>query len=317
MSQSAHQNTIAIVWDFDKTLIPNYMQTPLFEKYGIDEATFWKENNSLKQLYKEQGIRINPDTMYLNHLLTYVKEGICPDLNNDVLRTLGQQLPFFEGLPTFFEESKNCISSDAHFSKFDIKLEHYIVSTGLTEMIKGSVIAPFVDGIWGCEFIESPFVPVNGKLELKEAKTKTLSSIAYTIDNTTKTRALFEINKGANVYESVDVNQQMSEQDRRVPFHNMIYVADGPSDVPAFSVVKKGGGKAFAVYNKAHLKSFEQVVHLQEDGRVDMMGEADYRQGTTTYLWLMSQIRKMAENIVNQKTAQLEKGKDGIPKHIV
>ena len=46
----------------------------------------------------------------------------------------------------------------------------------------------------------------------------------------------------------IDVNAKVPHADRRVPFQNMIYVADGPSDVPVFSVVRQFGGKTFAVY---------------------------------------------------------------------
>lgn len=96
-------------------------------------------------------------------------------------------------------------------------------------MIKGSVVVQYVKGIWGCELIEEEIE--NGE--------KIISEIGYTIDNTSKTRALFEINKGVNRHEGVEVNTKMPEELRRVPFRNMIYVADGPSDIPAFSLVNK------------------------------------------------------------------------------
>ena len=71
------QNIVACVWDFDKTLIPGYMQRPLFEHYDIDEAIFWKEVNQLPALYSERGLRISSDTIYLNHLLSYVRTDPC------------------------------------------------------------------------------------------------------------------------------------------------------------------------------------------------------------------------------------------------
>ena len=69
------QNIIACIWDFDKTLIPGYMQAPLFERYGVDEAKFWNEVNSLAERYKARGYNISGESAYLNHLLTYVREG--------------------------------------------------------------------------------------------------------------------------------------------------------------------------------------------------------------------------------------------------
>ena len=115
----------------------------------------------------------------------------------------------------------------------------------------------------------------------------------------------------------MSVNQTMREEDRRVPFENMIYVADGPSDVPAFSVVKKGGGKTFAVYQQGKPESFRQAKRLLGDQRVDMFGEADYRNNTTTYMWMTEQICEIADRIVNTKKAKLREGNKGVPKHII
>lgn len=89
------QNTIAVIWDFDKTLIPGYMQDPLFEKYGVDSEQFWKEVNSLPEKYQKRGIRVGKDTIYLNHILTCVQQGIFKDLSNSILNNLGEQLEFY------------------------------------------------------------------------------------------------------------------------------------------------------------------------------------------------------------------------------
>lgn len=315
MRPTFNQNIIAIVWDFDKTLIPYYMQKPLFEEYGVDDAQFWKEVNQLPALYKEQGITVSPDTAYLNHILTYVKKGIFKGLSNKKLRMLGAKLDMFPGVPEFFSTCRQIIENNADYQKFDLRLEHYVVSTGLTEVIKGSSINPYLDGIWGCEFIEDFYSPVDGSLKLnKEAE---INNIAYLIDNTTKTRALFEVNKGVNVHpEEISVNQSMNEKERRVPFENMIYIADGPSDIPAFSVAKKNKAKTFAVYNKDVPKSFKQAKQLVEDNRVDNCFEADYREGSSAYLWLTNEIVDIADRIVSSKKSQLRQGKSSVPLHI-
>ncbi len=312
-----NQNIIAIIWDFDKTLIPYYMQKPLFEEYGINEKQFWSEVGQLPGLYKEQGITLSSDTAYLNHILSYVRQGQFQGLNNSKLRELGARLDFFPGLPEFFGKCKTLIETNEAYSRFDLKLEHYIVSTGLTEMIRGSQISQYVKGIWGCEFIEIPYVSNNAKLEAQSSTGSEITSIAYLIDNTTKTRALFEINKGVNIHpDDISVNQSMAEEDRRVPFNHMIYIADGPSDIPAFSVARKNQAKTFAVYNKDNILSFKQTKQLLEDNRVDMFGEADYREGTTTYLWLMEQISSIAENIVTQKKAKMREARESMPVHL-
>jgi hypothetical protein len=317
MNRVNSQNIIAVIWDFDKTLIPNYMQTPLFKRFSVEESRFWKETEMLKDLYKKERIRVNADTLYLNHILTYVQQGIFKNLNNQILRELGKDIHFFPGLPDFFEKTKQIIADKKDYASFELKLEHYIVSTGLTEMIRGSEIAPFVEEIWGCEFIEDPFITTGTELVKQESSQKIITSIAYSIDNTTKTRAVFEINKGVNKFEDISVNQRMPEEDRRVPFENMIYVADGPSDVPAFSVVKKGGGKTFAVYQKEKTESFKQANRLLKDQRVDMFGEADYRDGSATYMWMINEITEIADRIIYNKKSKLSEGSKGVPKHIV
>ena len=96
------QNIIACVWDFDKTLIPGYMQTPLFDAFGIDEKLFWKEVNALPEIYQKKGTRVSSDTIYLNHLISYVKNGILEGLTNAKLRELGKALKFCPGLPELF-----------------------------------------------------------------------------------------------------------------------------------------------------------------------------------------------------------------------
>lgn len=319
MAINLNQDIIAIIWDFDKTLIPNYMQEPLFKKYDVDDVLFWQESNQLTNLYNNIGIYVNPDTCYLNHLISYVQSGKMKGLNNQVLRDLGKEIKFCKGIPDFFIRIKEKIELDSEYQNYDVKVEHYIVSTGLTEMIRGSLIADYVDGIWGCEFIDTPYQPVgNGKLNLDIDIQKEIISIATTIDNTTKTKAIFEINKGVNVHpDQISVNQKMPEDDRRIPFGNMIYIADGPSDIPAFSLVKQRGGKTFAVYQPSNSQSFKQVKLLLESQRVNMIGVADYTEGSITYDWIIDEIKIIADNIVEKKKERLSKGKKDVPGHLI
>ena len=296
------QNIIAMIWDFDKTLINGYMQDPIFKRYGVDGEKFWQEVMSLPKEYEEKGIRVNRDTYYLNHILNYVKNDKFKGLNNHMLREMGKDLEFFNGLPEFFEEIQDLIEKEDKYKRHDIKLEHYIVSTGLTEMIKGSKIYDYAEAVWGCEFIEEDGI---------------LSQIAYAIDNTSKTRAIYEINKGTNYYEKIDVNSSISSEDRRVPIKNMLYIADGPSDVPVFSVVKKNGGKTFAVYRKGNQEEFAQVDQLRADGRVDMFGEADYTKDKVTHMWLSNEVKKLADRIYEEKEDQLAKSFSEAPRHLI
>ena len=300
-------NIIAIIWDFDKTLIREYMQKPLFEEYGVDEPSFWAEVNSLPDKYlREQGIRVNADTIYLNLIIRYAKAGIFKGLNNQKLLDYGRQLEFYDGVPEIFEKTRSLIEDDPLFASHDIRLEHYIVSTGISQIIRGSVVQPYVKNIWGCEFIEEP-----------EGDGSVISEVAYTIDNTTKTRALFEINKGVGIVDGVDVNTQLPEEMRRVHFQNMVYVADGPSDIPAFSVVNQNGGATFAVYPKGDMRALQQVETMRKTGRINMFAEADYTENSTAYVWLCNKIKEFAERIVSEDKGKIaEYTSSGTPKHL-
>src|SRR5437870_5895899 len=96
------QNKIAIIWDFDKTLIPYDMQRPLFAHYGVDEEKFWQESNELPEYYRARGDQLVSEQLYMLHILAYVKAGRFGGLNNALLRELGGRLEFYAGLPEFF-----------------------------------------------------------------------------------------------------------------------------------------------------------------------------------------------------------------------
>jgi len=311
------QNIIACIWDFDKTLIPEYMQTPLFRRYNVDEATFWAETNALVENYRRRGYTLYSEISYLNHLLTYVLAGRMAGLNNAVLRDCGKEIRFYPGLPEFFDASRSWVSDKQEYKKHDIRLEHYVVSTGLAQMIRGSAIAPVVDGIWGCEFIENPLQP--GFLQQKELDLSAAAEIAQigmVIDNTTKTRALFEINKGTNKNPAIDVNSRIAAEDRRIPFQNMIYIADGPSDVPSFSVVKGNGGNAYAVYNPAKQEEYAQNDRLRQSGRIDHYGPADYTPASSTAQWLRLHIHEICDRIVRDREAAVAQRTARPPRHL-
>jgi hypothetical protein len=310
------QNIIALIWDFDKTLIPGYMQEPLFEHYNVDPKKFWKEVNELPNYYQKSELDlIVPDTVYLNHFITYAREGIFKGLNNALLRKLGVKIKFYEGLPAFFKEIKNVVKDNADYQQHDIRIEHYIVSTGLRQMILGSKIAPFIEGIWGCEFVENP--PPPGYLEKPtEKKNQIISQIAYALDNTTKTRAVFEINKGTNKIPDINVNAKIPDEDRRVPIQNMIYIADGPSDIPVFSIINRFGGRTFAVYKPGSKKEFSQVNNLQKQGRVQSYGEANYTEDSQTAMWIKNAVSEIADLIVTNRERALGDKIGKPPRHL-
>lgn len=300
-------NIIAVIWDCDKTLIDGYMQDPIFEKYGIESSKFWDNVNAIPKEYEQKGIRVNKDTYYLNYFIQRAHDGTFPGLNNAKLREFGKQQKFYPGIPQIFEKTKEMFRNDPSYSEYGIQVEHYIVSTGFAEVIRGSELMPFVDGIWGCELLDAPDKDGN----------PVLGEVVYTIDNTTKTRAIFEINKGIQKIDGIDVNSRIPKELRRVQFENMIYIADGPSDIPAFSVVHQYGGSTFAIYPKGDKKAMQQVEQMRADGRIDMYAEADYSENTTANLWITSKIEQLAERIQKREREKIKPFASGVPRHLV
>lgn len=301
-------DVIATVWDFDKTLIPGYMQDPIFKHYGVEAATFWKENSDEIEALQKKKLDVNKDAYYLNRFIRFSQpEQPFDGLNNELLVKLGAQLEFYPGAVDLFHEIAQ-MNDDETYKEFGIKFEKYIVSTGFKKMIQGSLIATHVRKVWGAELVDIP--GPDGKYRLGE--------IAYSLDNTTKTRAIFEINKGVGIIEgsTIDVNTKIPLEKRRVQFCNMIYVADGPSDVPAFSVLNQKGGATMAVYPKGDVRAFKEVDKLSRDHRIQMIAEADYCQGSGAYLWLMTRLREQAQELIN-RIKDPYKQSPGTPNHLV
>ncbi|OUU41951.1 MAG: haloacid dehalogenase-like hydrolase [Verrucomicrobia bacterium TMED56] len=316
MTHPYGQNIVACIWDFDKTLIPGYMQTPLFEYYNINESVFWEEVNKLPEIYLQRGCNVSSDTIYLNHLLSYVKNGPMRGLTNQKLSGFGEKLEFCPGLPNLFQTLAE-IPKLEEFIDHDFKLEHYIISTGLSPMIKGSKIFPFVEDVFACEFIESPLPPkYTSQTELSLPLDLEISQVGMTVDNTIKTRFIFEINKGSNKNPKIDVNSSIPHEARRIPVDQMIYVADGPSDVPVFAVVKGMGGKTYAVYDPSNEKEFEQSCDLVEHGRVHNNGPADYRENSPTYLWIKQKTFDILRTMIAKKDKNLNENTGSSPKHL-
>jgi len=288
------QNVIAVVWDFDNTLIPGYMQRPLFQRFAVDDAEFWAEVGALPAAYAREGIaHVAGDSIYLNHILAYVRAGRFPELSNRMLHDLGRELGFFPGLPDFFPALAQRAAEAGR--RLGVTLEHYVVSNGLAAMIRGSAIAPHLAGCWGCEFVAhqpGPGFLAGGSAAAIDASAE-IQAVAYVIDNTTKTRALFEINKGTNRHPEIQLNAAVKSEDRRVPFSRMIYLADGPSDVPVFSLLRRMGGRCCAVYRPGDPSAFAQANGLLRQDRVQAVGPADYRDGSQTWLWLHAQVEEI------------------------
>ena len=297
------QNIIAVLWDFDKTLIPGYMQTPIFAHYKVDEEQFWRTVEEGK--LPEYGNTVeNKTTRYLNQILQFVASGRFKGMNNQLLRELGAHIQLFPGVVDCMRALK-AIPIKPEFKQYNLRLEHYVISSGLRQMILGSAIHSCLDGVWGCELLEDD----NG----------VLNRIGYVLDDTTKTRAVYEINKGVNINPNISVNGYMAEEERRVPINQMIYVADGPSDVPVFSVVNKGGGWTYGVYdNRPDVSehAYAQAYKLShEEQRTKSYGPANYEKDTSTRVWLEHTVLNIAKKIARRQDDKIEQRVGKPPQH--
>lgn len=254
---SAPQNIIAVVFDFDDTLTDE-STSALLDSAGIDVADFW--GNKAKALLDDGW---GPVPAYLKLILDNVGDGKpLGKLTNARLREFGAGLKFYPGLPQLFTDLSKSLKEHTLSNP---GIEFYVVSSGLEAIIRGSSIARYLSGIWGCEFAEE-----DGQIRY----IKTIVSF------TEKTKYLFTINKGiADNAGPYAVNEQRDQPDRRIPFPNMIYIGDGFTDVPCFSLVAHFGGSAFGVFDPkkagAPKKAWEQLVVPK---RVMSMNAPKYRK---------------------------------------
>lgn len=237
---------IALIFDFDDTLLPD-STTMLLESRGIDTDRFWKID--AKSLLDEG---YDPTIAYLNLIL----ENIGPDkplgnLTNKDLSAFGATLDdkFFPGVFELADDLRALVRETSR----DISVEFYIISGGLQEVILGSkFVRETFDGVYGCLFGED--------------ESGVLKRIKRTITFTEKTRYLFEINKGITQADTLQnqylVNKHVPEDTRRVAFRNMIYVGDGLTDIPCFSLVQKNRGTAFGIF-KPTVKSSAKRAFLE------------------------------------------------------
>ena len=245
---------IAMLYDFDKTLCTKNMQEYSFiQRLGISDRAFWDESNALAV---EQ--RMDPILAYMYLMIRKSRAKGHPVRREDFV-FLGADIEYFPGVADWFERIS------AFGRERGAAIEHYIISSGLREIIEGSAIAKFFKQIYACEFLyDENGVAVWPRL---------------VVNYTTKTQFLFRVNKGVlDISDDRSLNRYQPDEARRIPFRNMIYIGDGFTDVPCMKLVKINGGRSIAVYPKRGKKQKELAFELLRDDRVNFVAAADYTE---------------------------------------
>jgi hypothetical protein len=265
---------LAIMYDFDKTLCTKDMQEYSFiPKVNMSVDDFWAKATKLAKENKMDRI--------LAYMYLMIKEARHEEISitrNDFV-DLGKDLEFYEGVESWFKRI------DAYAKANGVVIEHYIISSGLKEIIEGSSIYENFQDVFACEF----FYDGSGVASWPK----------NVVNYTTKTQFLFRINKGVlDLSNDDDLNKYTATNERNIPFRNMIYIGDGLTDVPCMKLVKINGGTSIAVYKKRRTKI---VKDLLCDNRVNYLEKADYTEG--------SELEKLVKDIILNM-----KGKDLLEK---
>ncbi|MCF0115506.1 MAG: haloacid dehalogenase-like hydrolase [Erysipelotrichaceae bacterium] len=245
---------IAIMYDFDKTLCNRDMQEySLIPELGYEDPNkFWAEVGKITKANKMDSI-----LAYMYMLLKKSESVDRPIRKADFMR-LGKDIEFYPGVLTWFERINKIGEA------LDLEIEHYIISSGMSEIIEGSAVYPFFKKVYACRY----YYDANGVAKWP----------ALVVNYTTKTQYIFRINKQVlDENEDSALNTYTPEALRPIPFKRMIYIADGLTDVPCMKLVKEYGGKSIAVYNPDKGNSISRM--LIEQGRANFECPSNYEQG--------------------------------------
>ena len=242
---------IALIYDFDNTLSTRDMQEFTFiPALGMSPSEFWTNCDKLAQENS------------MDHILAYMllmakkanEKGI--DLSPESLRKMGKDVQFFDGVDTWFKRVND------YGESLGLEIRHYIISCGLKYMIEGCDIGKEFYNIFACDYLYDE----NGKV--------IWPSVA--INYTSKTQFLYRINKGVeDMGEHKKLNMYMPQNERVVPFENMIYIGDGLTDVPSMKLTRSRGGYAIGVY-----KYPADATYFVKEDRVDFYVASDYTEGS-------------------------------------
>ena len=265
--KTSKKNIIAICYDFDKTLSPDDMQAQGYiQSLGYTVEDFWKETNEMAKEYKMDG--------NLAYMLKMVQEsGVLT--KEDLIRH-GEKVRLFPGVTTWFQRINEYAEQNG------ITVEHYIISSGIREMIEGTKIAKA--GSFKEIFANSFYYDKEGKAMWP----------AQMVNYTNKTQFLFRIEKGILDVTDPGVNEYQPDEDSRIPFRNMVYIGDSDTDVPCMKLVTMRGGHAIGVYDPK-TKNKDKVYKMIEGKRIRYFCPANYGAG--------SEIENLLKMIIDKTVA--------------
>lgn len=283
---------IALLYDFDKTLCTTDMENYTFiPALGYTPAQFWQKANGFGRDNHMDGL--------LAYMYTMIQECAAQNIKLDraFLNHCGESIQLFPGVREWFARI------NAFGESLGVQVEHYVISSGLREIIEGSGIAQEFREIYACEF----YYNENG-----DACWPKLD-----VNFTNKTQFVYRINKGIlDVSRDKELNDSMPDDSKRVPFTNMIYMGDGLSDVPCMKMMRAYGGQAIAVYQASNRQGVEKLL---ADGRVDFIFPADYREGMELDRTVRDILRKMTitDRLLEVNNRQLRSiGGDVLPNQV-
>ena len=266
---------VALMYDFDKTLSPKNMQDYGFmDGLDVTSEEFWAECTRLTKANQMDSI--------LSYMYMMLEKGRGKYLlKRESFRELGKSVRLFPGVRSWFGRVNEYCAEQG------LQCEHYIISSGLKEIIEGTPIAEEFKEIYAAEFLYDS----DGLAKWP----------AMAVNYTSKTQFLYRINKGIlDVTEQRKLNEYVPEDARRIPFRNMIYFGDGDTDIPCMKLTKVNGGHSIVVYQKDKQES-ERLV---KENRANFAFRADYRQGSP----LDKAVRAVIDNIAaTEKLKALEK----------
>ena len=256
---------IAIIYDFDKTLSKTDMQEPFIEKLGMKKEDFWKEVSEYAKKNKMDNI--------LAYLYCMIDKSRKKEVtfNRKVLNDIGKKVEFCNGLDKWFSTLKELEK------ELDVKIEHFIISSGLKEIIEGTEYYNKFSQVFACEY----HYDENGNpVWMKNV-----------INYTTKTQILFRINKGEfDIWDDEGVNRFFPHDERPYPFENMIYIGDGNTDIPCMKLVKQYGGYSIGLYDRKK----DTVMQMMYDDRISFYFKSDYSTDKELYKTVEQIIRTIS-----------------------